>query len=106
MRERDARPEQVDAAPLVDGLRHVRADLLAEKPSELDLGDHGAGERAGQADGVADVVAMPVCNEDRVDAIRLELGGGAGRDSRQERVDVDPGPRREGRSGTPRVRAR
>ena len=92
MRERDVRPEQVDAAPLVDRLRHVRADLLAEKPSELDLGDHGAGERAGQADGVTDVVGMPVRKEDRVEAIRLELGDGAGRVSCQERVDIDPGP--------------
>ena len=99
-------PEQVDAAALVERLRHVRPDLLAEEPAKLDLRDHGAGERPRQRDGVADVVAVAVREEDRVDALRLELRGGAGRVARQERIDVDPISGRACRSGTLRVRAR
>ena len=71
--QRHARAEQVAAAALVERLRHVGADLLCEEPAELDLGDHGAGERARELDGVADVVVVAVRDEDRVDAIRLEL---------------------------------
>ena len=36
------------------------ADLGAEDAAQLDLRDHGAGERAGEPDGVADVVVVAV----------------------------------------------
>ena len=90
MRQRHARPEQVDAAALVERLAHVDADLVAEEAAELDLRDHGAGERLRQPHGVADVVVVAVGDEDRVDALRLELRGGAGRVAGQEGIDVDP----------------
>ena len=66
-------PSRSTPPPLLMRLRHVGADLLAEEAAELDLSDHRAGERAGQLDGVADVVGVAVRDEDRIDALRLEL---------------------------------
>ena len=57
------------------GLTHVLADLGADDPAELDLGDDGQGD-AGEPDGIADVVVVAVREENRVDAHRLELRGG------------------------------
>ena len=58
--------------------------------AELDLSDHRAGESARQPDRVAHVVVVAVRDEDRVDAFRLELRGGARGIAGQERIDVDP----------------
>ncbi len=68
--------------------------LAGEPEAQLYLGDHGTGEGLRQPHGVADVVVVTVCDEDRVDAVRLELGGGAARVPGQEGVDVDALARR------------
>ena len=103
--QRHPPPEQLDAAALVDRLRHVVPDLGCEQPAELDLGDHRAGEGPCQPDGVSDVVLVPVGDEDRVDPVRLELRGGARGIAGQERIDVDAVPGRrveaEGRMPEP-----
>ena len=69
-------PRRSTAAALVERLRHVGPDLVPEEPAELDLSDDGAGEGAREPYRVADVVAVAVRDEDRVDALGLELAGG------------------------------
>ena len=41
---------------------------------------------------ISDVIEVAVCDQNRVDPIRFELVGGAGRIARQERVDIDAVP--------------
>ena len=110
MGQRHARAQQVDAAALVDGLPHVLADLRSEHATQLDLGDHGTRERAGEPDGVADVVVVAVRDQNPVDSLRLELGCRARRVARQPRIDIDPvAPRRveaEGGMAEPGDRSR
>ena len=71
-------PSRSTPPPLLSDCAHVRRRSPPPRSAaQLDLRDHGAGERAREPDRVADVVGVAVGDEDRVDALRLELGRGA-----------------------------
>ena len=54
----------------------------------------GQANARASAHGVADVVVVAVRDEDRVDPLRLQLGGRAGRVAGEPRIDVDAVARR------------
>jgi hypothetical protein len=90
VRQRHLHAVDVDRAALVDRVPRVLGDTLAGEPaSQLDLRDDGAGVPLRERDGVADVVAVAVREQDQVDALGLLLRLGAARVPREERVDVD-----------------
>jgi hypothetical protein len=107
VRQRDLHAIDVDRAALVRSV-HIRFGntLLPEPAAELDERDDLAVVLFREADGVSDVVAVPMRERDDVDALRRLLALGALRIPVQERVDVDAlavrGIHAEGRVAEPR----
>ena len=83
-------PSTSTVPPLFGRVGHVHLDALSREPAaQLDLRDDGAAELLCERDRVADVVAVAVREEDRVDPLGLLLRVGALRVPVQERIDVD-----------------
>jgi hypothetical protein len=89
--ERDLDPVHVDGAALVRVVGTVGLGNAnhREVVAKLDRRDDGALELLRQLERVADVVVVPVGDEDRVDALRLLLVLRALRVAVEERIDVD-----------------
>jgi hypothetical protein len=89
MRHRDRDPSDVHGAALVEADQLVVGDALPVEPRyELDHAEERAAEPLVQPDRVGGVVAVPVCERDRVGAFGLAFTVGARR-PREERVDID-----------------
>ena len=90
-RERDLDPVDVDRAALVRVVRPVRLDALRSRASRAarPCATTGQPNFLRERDRVADVVVVPVRDEDRVDPLGLLLVVRALRVPVQERIDVD-----------------
>ena len=84
--QRHAHVEQVGAAALVERLRHVGADLLAEQAAQLDLGDQRAGEAC-----VASAAASPTWSSWPWVTRTASTRSGSSSEAGQRGVAVEPG---------------